>query len=341
MVRFTHNDFEVSVLGNGDRNRLLHVTHEKTREFLVVSGIAKPEDLRGDERLAPGALTISKLGRKFLEDKVTGFEMRMMYPIVARTDGVEVKYGFKEAEGDEFSRRVKVRVLTPTINGDREMPAMIGSVYLHKQGSVDIPEGFYQDPKNTLLGDTSKRRTLDTVLIGDKHYVVNQQFGEEFPDDFFFDEDVLRRFCQSAGVPLYKYNEKFGDAMSPMIAAYLMVDPMVHYAECVSDENEALARKALEVDKEVELGKIQLYMRSTMCSTDATEVNLNNYVDVYVCRGDISCKVNNSRRDTSGYKKAICDCLFFMLMVNREDSRPIAAGTFNAAEQYFIKPGSL
>ncbi|MEA3430845.1 MAG: hypothetical protein U9R08_06220 [Nanoarchaeota archaeon] len=341
MVRVTQNDIEVSLLGNRDRNRDFHLSHKLSIDYLKLAGLIKNYDLlRGDELIAPGALIIAKLARKFHDEKITGFDIpKIRYPIVVGTDGIELEYWFQEVDGDDFSKKMKVEVKTPSLpkeDGLTEIvTAMSGSVFLHKAGEVNIPLDFFSDKKNSLMGSSDRSVGENNFVLDEVYgsvagiYCVNQEFPDQFPYKFDITKDTLRQFCQSAGISLKDYHDKFDAYISPMLASFLMVDPMVRFASLSGDKSEALIRDRLKVGPDAEFDKVQLYVGASMCSTDQVHVPLDSVVDVYVAQGDLRSRARDG--------KGIVNSLFYLMMVDPVSRKPFVAGTFKTQEQYFLK----
>lgn len=219
--------------------------------------------------------------------------------------------------------------------------AMQGEVYC-QEGDVLIPDSMII--KNPLLAKRDSENVDDKSVLavtskGTVIYDLRQPYPDDFPYKFKVDEHTLRCFCRSAGIPMVEYERKFGDSIAPMLAAYIMVDPMVRFARCVDGLQRAKVAEKLGTNKK--LASVSLYTAASMHSTNTFSVPIGTTLDIYVCPTRNRKNPNEFEMrcalDPENPNSATCTSVFYLLLVDPMTRKPFAAGTFRPAVKYFIK----
>lgn len=223
----TKDEIVKSLVGNNDRNWPFHVLAERARQLLEGSKVIEPgQDLTG-LHIAPGALTIARLENEAEGGQILAYDVqKFSAPILVGPDGTQLDYAVKpqqatpipEEPGQVYDFTVGFTPLQPEIDPGRLVEAVRGSFKVSEVGreSGDV-SGL------DLITDTLQ---AEKVVTGTLKRPGPMSLSNWRKDTFEVTFEDLNAFCQSIGVSVDEYRQRYGEVISPVFGAYLFVNPM-------------------------------------------------------------------------------------------------------------------
>lgn len=261
IYKITQPQIVASLRAAGDSNFRFHTRANNAKSILEAAGyIDQDQNLYGI-MLNPAALNMSLLEREAGEKKVLGYEYKIRTPVLVDAIGNEVCY-----EPDQ-------QTITPT---HIVAPFTIHTSFL--QNKYDPDNQSTVGKCNLLLRNATDANLLegrlDYEIDLDKDCDVEKQ--SKLHEVNIAKDHKLEKFCQSIGWTTKDYENKYGDEVSPIFGANLLINQYLHHDRVTRD---LLKQKYQEKFPDIKDPVIEImYTAQSVYSNSNTPIKLTDKI---------------------------------------------------------------
>lgn len=307
--RITQKQIGYSLSGNLDRNAPFHIEAENARGVLEEGNIISEGHSLEGLMVAPGTQVISAIENCFEGLPVLSYDAAMRSPVLVPEEGKELYYD--------------VDIPHSTMADSETIDFKISATPFGREDDAE-------DPDNNLVA----KGNVTVYISGDSNNIIKGL--EEVGTDSFFEggfrgydfhltQDNLEDFCKSIGMDIEIYMNKYGNSISPVFGAYLLVDPMVKYGHDVEPDFKRQCRELFSQKEGEAPGEIDV---SYMYGRQAMYSNPENLLDISSGKLQILTKTVKSK---PRYRKgAIMDNTKLCSFIPGRDRKPALIGIASA-----------